>query len=86
MALMPYLFFEGRCDEAIEFYRGAVGADVKMLMRYKDNPEPREGQGPAGAAHREGYARRIGNRRFADAECPMASSAARPLSRASSSR
>lgn len=40
MNLEPYLFFEGRCDEAIEFYQKAVGAEVKMLMRYKDMPEP----------------------------------------------
>ncbi|MHB1156485.1 MAG: VOC family protein [Phycisphaerales bacterium] len=39
MQLQPYLFFEGRCDEAIEFYRKTVGAEVTMLMRYKDNPE-----------------------------------------------
>lgn len=38
--IQPYLFFEGRCEEAIEFYRRAVGAEVKMLMRYKDSPEP----------------------------------------------
>ncbi len=36
----PYLFFEGRCDEALEFYRQARGAEVTMLMRYKDSPEP----------------------------------------------
>jgi PhnB protein len=38
--LQPYLFFDGRCDEAIEFYRKALGAEVTMLMRYKDSPEP----------------------------------------------
>ena len=36
----PYLFFEGRCEEAIEFYRRALGAEVNMLMRFKDSPEP----------------------------------------------
>jgi PhnB protein len=36
----PYLFFEGRCEEAIEFYRKALGAEVMMLMRFKDSPEP----------------------------------------------
>jgi PhnB protein len=36
----PYLFFEGRCEEAIEFYRRALGAGVNMLMRFKDSPEP----------------------------------------------
>ncbi|MCL5096797.1 MAG: VOC family protein [Candidatus Omnitrophica bacterium] len=35
-----YLFFEGRCDEAIEFYRRALGAEVVMLVRFKDSPEP----------------------------------------------
>ena len=38
--VQPYLFFEGRCEEAIEFYRAALGAEVLMLMRYKDSPEP----------------------------------------------
>ena len=40
MHVIPYLFFDGRCEEAIEFYRRAVGADVVALMRYKDSPEP----------------------------------------------
>jgi len=38
--IQPYLSFEGRCDEAIEFYKSAFGAEVLMLMRFKDNPEP----------------------------------------------
>jgi PhnB protein len=40
MQIQPYLFFEGRADEAIEFYRRALGAEVTMLMRFKDSPEP----------------------------------------------
>ena len=40
MQVQPYLFFEGRCEEAIEFYRGALGAEVMMLMRFKDSPDP----------------------------------------------
>ena len=40
MQVQPYLFFEGRCEEAIEFYRTRLGAEVSMLMRFKDNPEP----------------------------------------------
>ena len=40
MQIQPYLFFDGRCEEAIEFYRGTLGAEVTMLMRFKDNPEP----------------------------------------------
>ncbi len=39
MKIEPYLFFEGRCDEAIEFYRDALGAEVTALLRYKDNPD-----------------------------------------------
>ena len=38
--IQPYLFFEGRCEEAIEFYKKALGAKINMLMRYKDSPEP----------------------------------------------
>jgi PhnB protein len=38
--IQPYLFFGGRCEEALEFYRSALGAQVDMLMRHKDNPEP----------------------------------------------
>jgi PhnB protein len=34
-----YLFFDGRCEEAIEFYRKALGAEVEMLMRFKDSPD-----------------------------------------------
>jgi PhnB protein len=40
MQIQPYLFFDGRCDETVEFYRKAVGAKVEMLMRYKDSPDP----------------------------------------------
>ena len=40
MQIQPYLFFDGRCDEAVEFYRKALGAEVTMLMRFKDSPEP----------------------------------------------
>ena len=37
--VQPYLFFGGRCEEALEFYRTAIGAEIEMLMRYKDAPE-----------------------------------------------
>lgn len=39
MLVQPYLSFEGRCEEAIEFYKKAAGAEVNMLMRFKDAPE-----------------------------------------------
>jgi PhnB protein len=48
MQVQPYLFFDGRCDEAVEFYRKALGAEVQMLMRFKDNPEPMPGHTPPG--------------------------------------
>jgi len=38
MLVQPYLFYEGRCEEAIEFYKKTLGAKVDMLMRYKDAP------------------------------------------------
>jgi PhnB protein len=39
MHVQPYLDFDGRCDEALEFYKKAVGAEVAMLMRWKDSPD-----------------------------------------------
>ena len=47
MKVEPYLMFEGRCDEALEFYRRALGAEVKVVMRYKDNPDPTRAPGCA---------------------------------------
>ena len=41
MQIQPYLFFEGRTEEALEFYKGKLGAQVEFLMRYKDNPDPK---------------------------------------------
>jgi PhnB protein len=40
MLIQPYLFFDGRCEEAIEFYRSKLGAEVTMLMRFNEAPEP----------------------------------------------
>lgn len=40
MIVQPYVFFDGRCEEAIAFYQKALGAKVEMLMRFKENPEP----------------------------------------------
>lgn len=39
MLVQPYLDFAGRCEEAIEFYKKALGAQVQMLMRFKEAPE-----------------------------------------------
>jgi PhnB protein len=40
MSVQAYLFFNGRCEEALEFYRSALGAEVVMISRFKDAPEP----------------------------------------------
>ena len=50
MQVQPYLFFNGRCEEAAEFYRRVLGAEVTSLVRFKDSPEPHEpGMVPPGA-------------------------------------
>jgi PhnB protein len=41
MQVQPYLFFDGRCEQALDFYRKTLGAKVEALMRFKDNPEPK---------------------------------------------
>ena len=43
MHIQPYVFFDGRCDEAIAFYRQALGAELLMLMRFGDSPDEEEG-------------------------------------------
>jgi PhnB protein len=40
MKVQPYLFFDGKCEQAIEFYRKTLGAQLTMLSRFKENPEP----------------------------------------------
>jgi PhnB protein len=50
MSVTPYLFFDGRCEEALEFYKKTLGAEVGMLMRFKENPEPPQpGMHPPGS-------------------------------------
>ena len=50
MRIEPYVFFDGRCEEAIAFYQAALGAETLMLMRYSEAPAddgpPPEGCGP----------------------------------------
>lgn len=38
--VQPYLFFDGRCEEALEFYKKALGAKVEFMMRFKESPDP----------------------------------------------
>lgn len=40
MLIQPYLFFGGRCEEALGFYTQALGAEVTMMMRFRDCPDP----------------------------------------------
>src|SRR5437870_13046754 len=50
MQVQPYLFLDGRCEEAIEFYKKALGAKVDMMMRFKESPEPpKPGMCPPGS-------------------------------------
>ena len=53
MQVQPYLFFDGRCEEALDFYRSALGAEVTSLHRFKDSPEPHApGMIPSGAENK----------------------------------
>jgi len=63
MHIQPYLTFDGRCEEAVDFYRKVLGAEVSMLMRFKDSPEPpAPGMVPAGAENKVMHASfRIGD-------------------------
>jgi PhnB protein len=40
MQIQPYVIFDGRCEEAIEFYKKVFGAEVNMLMRNNESPDP----------------------------------------------
>ena len=48
MDVIPYLFFDGRAEEALDFYRDALGAEVEAIHRFKDSPDPT--QIPPGAS------------------------------------
>lgn len=63
MQVEPYLFFDGRCEEAIDFYRKVLGAEVTMLMRFRESPDPPPpGTLPAGSEDKVMHA----NLRFGD--------------------
>ena len=44
MNVQPYVFFDGKCEEALEFYKSAVGAKVEMIMRFKEAPPEMQAQ------------------------------------------
>lgn len=53
MRIDPYLFFNGRCEEAIEFYKAELGAELQMMMRNSESPEPPPpGMLPPGSEHK----------------------------------
>jgi len=53
MQVQPYLFFDGRAEEALDFYARTLSAKVEMLMRHKDSPEPPPpGMVPPGAENK----------------------------------
>jgi PhnB protein len=73
MQVHPYLFFDGRCEEAIEFYKKALGAEVRTMMRFKDMPDPdQHGMVPPGSGDKIMHASlRIGEAEVmaSDGEC-----------------
>jgi len=73
MHIEPYLFFNGRCEEAIAFYKRALGAEVLMMMRNKEAPEqPPPGMLPPGSDDKVMHATlRIGtsNLMLSDGRC-----------------
>jgi PhnB protein len=73
MQVQPYLFFDGRCEEALNFYREALGAEITALMRFKDSPEPPQpGMVPPGSENKVMHASlRIGDTTVmaSDGEC-----------------
>lgn len=71
MQVQTYLHFDGRCEEAIEFYRRTLGAEVEMLMRFKDSPEPPQtGMVPPGSENKVMHASfRIGDTTLMASDC-----------------
>ena len=52
--IQPYLFFGGRCEEALEFYQQAIRAEIEMVMRFNESPEP-----PPPGTVPEGYENKV---------------------------
>jgi PhnB protein len=63
MQVQPYLMFDGRCEEALQFYTSAIDAKVEMMMRFKDSPTPHQpGMIPPGSENKVMHASvRIGD-------------------------
>ena len=70
MHVNPYLMFDGRTEEALEFYKETLGAEVTALMRFSDNPEP--GYNPPDSADKVMHCTfKIGNQELmaSDGDC-----------------
>jgi PhnB protein len=71
MAIQPYLFFNGRTEEALEFYRQTLGAEILMKMRFKEAPDSPPGvKPPPDAIMHSSCARRNSSRASASASTP----------------
>jgi PhnB protein len=70
MKVQPYLNFDGRCEEALEFYRKSLGAEIVCLMRMKDSPEPPPPGTPVGIENKVMHsAFRIGDAEIMASDC-----------------
>jgi len=70
LIIQPYLLFDGRCEEALEFYQRVLGATVERIVRFKESPEP--GHNPPGSENKVMHATvRIGATRImaSDGHC-----------------
>jgi PhnB protein len=77
MKVEPYLFFNGRCEEALEFYRRALDAEMGMVMRMKDSPEPP----PAGMQQPPGWENKVMHANFRVGETQVMASDGMPGSK-----
>ena len=67
--ITPHLFFVGRCDEALEFYRKALGAEIGMLMRFNESPDP-----PPPGMLQSGFERKVMHAEFRVRGIPLMAS------------
>jgi len=65
MKIEPYVFFDGRCEEALAFYKSAIGAETTMLMRYTENPDVQPGMMPPNSENKVMHA----SMKIGDAMC-----------------
>jgi PhnB protein len=70
MPVQPYLDFDGRCEEALDYYRKALGAEVKALLRYADGPQGGSGMVPPGSEKKVMHSEfRVGDTTLMASDC-----------------